>query len=216
MDSCCRETTDHHFGEAVARENLKGYRRGRVNKTTRILLETLRPRVAGTSGLLDIGGGVGVILHELLAGSTMPATFVEIATAYLQVAREEAEKRGTSSRVQFLEGDFVSLAGQIAGVELVTLDRVVCCYPDVEPLIRVSASKSLKWYALSYPRDKWWVRLAIRFENWCRRRGGDTFQVHIHPETLMDDLIKREGFSRQFYTRTLTWCVAVYQRHNAT
>jgi hypothetical protein len=215
MDTCCRETTDHHFGEAIARKDLQEYRRGSFIKTTRMLLEALRPKAAEASSLLDIGGGVGVILHELLDGSTMEATFVEIASAYVQAAHEEADRRGHDSRVQFMQGDFVSLASKISGAELVTLDRVVCCYPDVEPLVEASASKALKWYALSYPREQWWVRLAIRFENWRRRRGGDPFQVHIHPEALMDELIKRAGFSRQFHARTLTWCVAIYQRHNA-
>jgi magnesium-protoporphyrin O-methyltransferase len=180
------------------------------------MLDALRPKAAEVSSLLDIGGGVGVILHELLDGSAMEASFVEIASAYLQVAREEAEKHGYRGRVQFVQGDFVALAGKIADAELVTLDRVVCCYPDAEPLIKSSASKALKWYALSYPRDRWWVRLAIRFENWRRRRGGDSFQVHIHSEILMDELVKRAGFSRQFHARTLTWSVAIYRRHNVT
>jgi magnesium-protoporphyrin O-methyltransferase len=216
METCCSETTDQHFGDEVAGKDLQEYRRGRFNKTTRILLKALRPIAAEVSRLLDIGGGVGVILHELLDGSAMEATFVEIASAYLRVAREEAERRGYGGRVRFMQGDFVSLAGKITGADLVTLDRVVCCYPDAEQLIGVSASKSLKWYALSYPRNKWWVRLAIRFENWSRRRGGDPFQVHIHPETLMDEIIRREGFTRQFHASTLTWCVAIYQRNNAT
>ena len=215
MDTCCRESTDHHFSQAIARKDLQAYRHGSLNKTTRIMLKALRPKAAEVSSLLDIGGGVGVILHELLDGSALTATFVEIASAYLQVAQEEADKRGYRNRVQFMQGDFVCLAEKIAGAELVTLDRVVCCYPDVEQLIKLSASKSLRWYALSYPRDQWWVRLAIRFENWRRRRAGDSFQVYIHSETLMDELIKRVGFSRQFHARTLTWCVAIYQRHDA-
>ena len=216
MDTCCRDTTDQHFNDAVAGKDLQAYHQGRFNRTTRILLKALRPRAAGVSSLLDIGGGTGVILHEMLDGSAMAATFVEIASAYLRVAREEAEKRGYEGRVRFMQGDFVSLSGNISGAELVTLDRVVCCYPDVERLIELSASRSLKWYALSYPRDKWWVRLAIRFENWNRRRSGDPFQVYIHSETLMDKFIRREGFSRQFHARTLTWCVAIYLRNNTT
>jgi ubiquinone/menaquinone biosynthesis C-methylase UbiE len=64
--------------------------------------------------LLDIGGGTGVILHEMLDGSAMAATFVEIASANLRVAREEAEKRGYGGRVRFMQGDFVSLSGNIS------------------------------------------------------------------------------------------------------
>jgi hypothetical protein len=186
-----------------------------LNKTARILLKALRPRTPEIANLLDIGGGVGVILHELLDSSAMDATFVEMASAYLQVAREEAEKRGYANRVRFMQGDFVAIAGNIAEADLVTLDRVVCCYPEAKPLIEASTSRALKWYALSYPRDQWWVRLAIRYENWRRQRSGDPFQVYVHPETSIDELIDRAGFSRQFHTRTLTWCVAIYLRHSA-
>jgi 16S rRNA G966 N2-methylase RsmD len=212
MDTCCHEMTDRHFGEAIARKDLQEYLRGRFNKTTSILLKALRPRTAEVSNLLDIGGGVGVIMHELLTGSAMSATLVEIASAYLKVSQEETEKRGYGDRVQFMQGDFVCFAEKISQVDLVTLDRVVCCYPDVERLIQESTAKCLKWYALSYPRDKWWVRLAIRFENWSRRRVGDSFQVHIHSEVMIDELIKRAGFSRQFHASTLAWRIAIYQR----
>lgn len=214
MNCCSHKATENHFSEAIARKEIQAYHTGRLNQTTRLLLDALRPQSAEVSSLLDIGGGVGVILHELLDGSALEATFVEIAPAYLQAAREEAEKQGHGGRVRFMQGDIVAVAGDVADAELVTLDRVVCCYPDIEPLIEASASKSLKWYALSFPRDKWWVRLAIRFENWSRRRSGDKFQVYVHSEALMENLLKRAGFSRQFDARTLIWRVAIYRRHN--
>jgi hypothetical protein len=215
MDSCCSATTDQHFSEAVARKDLQAYQKGKLNWATRTLLKALASRTLEVSSLLDIGGGVGVILHELLPGSRIAATFIEVASAYLQIAQEETQKRGYGDRVQVIQGDFVCLAEEISKVDLVTLDRVVCCYPDAERLIQVSAAKSLKWYALSYPRDKWWVRLVIGFENWCRRRADGSFQVHIHSETMIDELLQQEGFSRQFHARTFIWSVAIYSHIGA-
>jgi 16S rRNA G966 N2-methylase RsmD len=209
--SCC-ETSDRHFSEAIARKDLQAYLKGKFNWTTRTLLKTLAPKKTEASSLLDIGGGVGVILHEFVAGSAMTATLIETSSAYLQVAQEEAQKRGYSDQVRFMQGDFVYATEEISKVDLVSLDRVVCCYPDAERLIQASTAKCLKWYALSYPRDKWWVRLGIRFENWMRRRAGDSFQVHIYSEALIDKLIKRAGFSQQFHAHNFTWGVAVYRR----
>jgi hypothetical protein len=212
--SCC-ETTDRYFSKEIARKDLQSYLRGKFNRTTHIMLKALRPETTELCGLLDIGGGVGVLMHELLDGSAMTATLVEVSSAYLQVAKEEAHKRGYFDRARFVQGDFVCLAEEIHAADLVTLDRVVCCYPYPERLVEVSASKALKWYALSYPRDRWWVRLAIRFENWGRRRKRDTFQVHIHSEMVMHEIIKQAGFSRQFHARTFAWCVAIYRRNDA-
>lgn len=36
---------------------------------------------------------------------------------------------------RFRYGDFVSLAPDLETADLVTLDRVVCCYPELEPLV---------------------------------------------------------------------------------
>ena len=77
------------------------------------------------------------------------AVSVEAAAAYVEAARAEALRRGHGSRIEFRLGDFLTLAPELAAADLVTLDRVVCCYTDFEPLLRVSASKARRWYALS-------------------------------------------------------------------
>jgi hypothetical protein len=51
----------------------------------------------------------------------------------VQVAQDEANRRGHAEQVQFLHGDFLALAPAIAPADLVTLDRVLCCYPELEP-----------------------------------------------------------------------------------
>ncbi|UCC73007.1 MAG: methyltransferase domain-containing protein [Gemmatimonadota bacterium] len=77
--------------------------------------------------LLDIGGGVGVIQHELLDAGARGATGVEAVPRYLAAARGEAERRGHAERVDLVLGDFVELAGAIEPADMVTLDRVICC-----------------------------------------------------------------------------------------
>jgi magnesium-protoporphyrin O-methyltransferase len=43
---------------------------------------------------LDIGGGVGIIQHELLPAGVTTAVHIDAATAYLDAAKEEAKRRG--------------------------------------------------------------------------------------------------------------------------
>jgi hypothetical protein len=45
---------------------------------------------------------------------------------------------------------------------VVTLDRVVCCYPDAETLLRAAAQRARKLVAFTYPRDRWYVRVFIK------------------------------------------------------
>jgi hypothetical protein len=90
---------------------------------------------------------------------------------------------------------------------------VVCCYPDLEPLVAASAAKARRWYALSYPPERWYVRRGNAFENWCRRRRANDFRTYVHPEQRIHALLLlAAGLERSFYRGTLTWQAAIYVR----
>jgi hypothetical protein len=63
--NCC-EITDKTFGEADARGDLKNYRKRGPANQTRLLLQGIRTLGLKDAALLDIGGGIGAIHHELL------------------------------------------------------------------------------------------------------------------------------------------------------
>ena len=94
---CCGH--QEAFGEKTAARDLRRYRRRGPRKTTRQLLEALRSQGVEDATVLDIGGGVGVIEHELLESGAMRAEGVDASRAYLRAAREEAERRGHSDRL---------------------------------------------------------------------------------------------------------------------
>jgi magnesium-protoporphyrin O-methyltransferase len=111
------------------------YRKQGPSKSTRILLDTLKS--AGVIGqtLLDIGGGVGILQFELLDAGAGRVVSVETSTTYLQAAHEEADRRHYTDSIQSYHGDFVDLAAEIPQADIVTLDRVLCCYQDVTALV---------------------------------------------------------------------------------
>ncbi|MDH5588764.1 MAG: class I SAM-dependent methyltransferase, partial [Gemmatimonadota bacterium] len=154
----CRqcEGIEAFFDDGVARRELRRYRRKGVGGTTRILLEALRSPSAGTGvagrSFLDIGGGVGAIQHELMAAGATHGTHADASPAYLDAARSEGERRGHADRVRYVLGDFVDVADDIEPADVVTLDRVVCCYPDMPALVDASASRALESYGLVFPR----------------------------------------------------------------
>lgn len=212
MAYCCVEATEYHFDEARARDELRAYRRGTFNKPTRLLLDALGRRLGEIGSVLEIGGGVGVVLHELMPATLRRAAFVEASSAYLAVARQEAVRLGYADRVRFVHGDLLEQAEQVPVAEAVVLNRVICCYPDVEALLGAVAAKSLNLCALSYPRDRWYVRLGHWWSNWRRNRSGDPFRTFVHPEREVARLLGRLGFSRVYAAATLTWTVALYRR----
>ena len=151
MDRCCGH--QEAFGEKTAKRDLRRYRRKGPRKTTRQLLDALRERGLDHASVLDIGGGVGVIEHELLDRGASRAQAVDASRAYLRAAREEAERRGHADRLEQHAGDFVELADTVEPADVVTLDRVICCYPEVDALVSLSAAHARRAYGVVYPRD---------------------------------------------------------------
>jgi magnesium-protoporphyrin O-methyltransferase len=115
-------------------------------------------------------------------------------------------------RIRHQLGDFVEVAAQIPAADIVTLDRVVCCYPGMEALIRLSAARSNKLYGLVYPRGEWWVRAVIWFENIIRMLTRNRFRSFVHSPKTMDGLIRSLGFALRSSVRTFMWEVVVYAR----
>lgn len=218
--SCCAHCSavDSHFGLEAARADVERYRRRGPDPPTRHMLESIR-RSCGEKleggWLLDIGAGIGVIHHELLGDPIDRAIHVEAASAYVGVAREEDERQGVADRVDYVVGDAVELSDDLPAAALVTLDRVICCYPDWKGLVRVSASKATRLYAFSVPHDRWYVRGAVAIRNALRRLRGDEFRAFVHPVGEIDGMLVERGFRRIEVRRTVVWHVALYATSGA-
>jgi magnesium-protoporphyrin O-methyltransferase len=204
-------TINAKFGPSVAEDDLARYHRRGPDDTTRLLLDQVRSRAAGAS-LLDIGGGIGVIAHELLGTGAAQAIVVEAADAYRVAAESEAERRGTRARLSVLTGDFVDLSDHVAPADVVTLDRVVCCYPDAEALLSRAADRTRAALALSYPRDRWYVRLVIGLQNLMRRLAGQAFRTFVHSPDRMSATLARGGLRCVARQGTMVWQVETWTR----
>jgi hypothetical protein len=102
---------------------------------------------------------------ELAGSGVSSATVVEASPAYFEVARGEVESRYGSRPTEFVVGDFPAMAPTLPDADVVTLDPVVCCYPNAEDLLRSAAQRARRLVAFSYPRNRWYVRGFIAFEN---------------------------------------------------
>jgi SAM-dependent methyltransferase len=211
--SCCLTDLEREFSPRTARRDLRRYRRRGPLPATRKLLSAVRAqeRVEDRT-LLDIGGGVGAIPHELLDEGLARVDAVDASSAYLDANRDEAERRGHAARITFHHGDFTDRQDSLPDADIVTLDRVICCYPDMERLVTASARKARRIYALVYPRERWWVRLVLRGANLTFRLRRCGFRVYHHPRETVDGLVRSLGFERRYEATTIIWRVVVYSR----
>ncbi len=177
-----------------------------------MLLELIREQGVDGATVLDIGGGIGVIDQELLRAGASRATLADASGASLAVAREAASAAGLADRMTFVQGDAVRRADVIGPADVVTLDRVICCYRDVESLVRLSAGWAGRLYGIVLPRDRWVVRVAIALESawfWLTRRP---YRPYAHPNRFVDALAVAEGLEPLAEAGTFFWRVALFRR----
>jgi len=173
VGGCCGNgipACERVFDERAAAADVRDLHRKGPPWSTRALVDGLAEGLdlAGTS-VLDIGAGAGAVHLALLERGAATAVDVDGSSAYLAAARSEAERHGLLDRVTHVSGDAASLAGSLEPADLVALDRVICCYDDVDGLMEAAA------------------QLSSGGSGWCTRatpgglRAGATLTTHSLP-----------------------------------
>jgi hypothetical protein len=210
--SCCKPDYDALFDARGAKRQLDRYRRDGARGSTRRLVDAIVGAGVGEASVLDVGGGIGIIGMELLVAGAASVTEVDASEPSVSVARRAFGQRGWGERATIHHGDFVELAAEVPPADIVTLDRVVCCYGDWRALIDASVAHARRLYGLVYPNDRWWNRVAIGIGNLALRLSGRSFRGHVHPERKIDERIRRAGFRRRDHHRGWIWQTAIYER----
>lgn len=213
--SCCNQCQglENIFDQKYATRDLEDYRKNGPSRQTRTLLQALQQQGVSGLSLIDIGGGIGAIQHELFKSGISQSLDVDVSSAFIKAAQGEAERQGNAENAHFMRGDFVQLAPQIEPADIVTLDRVICCYPDMPKLVALSAQRARHLYAFVYPQDSWWMRLGSRVGNGFLWLTRDKFRFFVHPATIVDSILQDEGFKPRFHKNDgFIWQVALYAR----
>jgi magnesium-protoporphyrin O-methyltransferase len=179
-DPCCGSCYDSAFDGRLAQRELREYRRRGPGRASRAIAEALARKGVEGRTVLDIGGGWARSTSSLARGAA-PRDRRRRLAAYLEAARSEAERLGQTDRVRFEYGDFVSLAPRIEPADLVALDRVVCCYGDVDRLVGLAAARTRRRLAITIPPDAWPVRAVIAVGNAWYRVTRNAYRAYAHP-----------------------------------
>jgi magnesium-protoporphyrin O-methyltransferase len=200
------------FDDKGARRELKSYHKKGPKAVTRKLIALLLPRVKAGNSLLDIGGGIGAIQLAALEAGAEKVTDVDASGGYLAVAAEESRRKGYGEKVSYRYGDFLDLADGIEKHDIVTLDKVICCYPDYRGLLSTAAGKAGKTLAVVFPRDMWLVKLVMGLGNMWLRFRGSAFRVYPHPSAQVFELIEMQGLRKVASDHHRAWQIVVFER----
>ena len=168
--------------------------------------------------LCDIGSGIGSVAQAFLNYDAITVDVVESSSAYINASQEEASHQGNRSRIAYHHGDYVHLAHELGPRDLMCLDRVICCYPNMDSLVGLSAMNTKSLLAIVIPRDSIFHRalmksLYLSFKIWGIFRTSPVVpRFYVHRITDIEDTIKWCGLDRLASKTTFFWRIALYQR----
>src|ERR1700737_3859471 len=132
MSDCCSPKGYRSiFSEKRAQAEARRYRRHGLDSTSRRIAEFLKEQGIGGRTLLEVGGGIGAIQIELLRAGITRAVNVELTPTYEEAAQALLREAGLGDRVERRVMDFAEAAGEVEAADIVVMNRVICCYPDM-------------------------------------------------------------------------------------
>jgi 2-polyprenyl-3-methyl-5-hydroxy-6-metoxy-1,4-benzoquinol methylase len=181
-------------------------------KSQRQLIDGIRR--AGVEGktLLEIGCGAGHLQRALLQAGAHQGVGVDLSARLIGEARLEAQRAGLDARTDYRQGDFVDLADKIKPADIVVLDKVVCCYPDAERLLKVALDRTQRVLALTYPRDRVTTRAGVALLTALLRLTGCHFRPYVHDPASIEHWIRRGNFHPHSRLHTFAWVTEIHLR----
>lgn len=212
MSECCQPSGYRNlFNRREARRCLRGYDRRGLDGMAAQLADYLVSKGIEGHTVLEVGGGIGAMGVELLKAGAAHVTNVELSDGYEEAASELLDREGLADRATRALGDFTDIAGDFEADHLV-MNRVLCCYPDMERLMSAAISSTRRSLAATYPRDRLGTRLAVAMGNgFCRLRGVD-FRAFVHSPERIEGLAAASGFEPAFRRRGFVWHGVVFER----
>ncbi|MGB0175981.1 MAG: hypothetical protein ACPF9D_02365, partial [Owenweeksia sp.] len=113
---------------------------------------------------------------------------------------------------EFINADFVEVAKDIAVHQHVTLDKVICCYPEMEDLLRLAAEKAEKQVGLAYPQINWLARAGRWLANLYLRTSRSAFRTYLHDPSEVNRVMTECGFQLKDIKKRFPWRVEVWHR----
>lgn len=206
---CCG--ADHFFDKKSATKEMNKYKRKGPRKSTKKLLQSLKHTGFQGKTLLDIGGGIGAIMWAFTQEGGKHITDVDSSSGYVEVAQSHAEELNIR-HANFIIADFNDVHDEIEKHNLVTLDKVVCCYPDYKTLLSNAMSKTTDTLAITMPLGGLVSKTLEKLTGLYFSFKNNPFRTYIHDPIKVQAYIESGGFRLVHGEMSFPWLIRVYKR----
>ena len=213
MAGCCdARGCDKVFGPRLARQLAKRYRSRGLDRTSGRLVDWLVGQGIEGASVLEIGGGVGEIQLELLRRGAARTTNLELSAAYDAEATALAAEAGIMGRMARRLGDIAVEDGVADVHDFVVLNRVVCCYPDVERLVGAAARHARRGVVLTHPPRHLGSVASLTVVNGVQRILGREYRAFAHPPEVMEMVLRDHGLVPRHVHKGALWHILTAPR----
>ncbi len=188
-----------------------------MSKSSRILMSWLVEDGLSGKTILDMGCGTGSFAIEALKNGASSCVGFDLSPGMIRTAASLAAESGVQSRARFEVGN--AALRNLPASDMVVIDKVLCCYPEVDPLVQNAASAGPQAIGVVVPRDegawKWPVRLAARIDNfvskWRKHQPG---WFYVHSLKRIDKALSEGGFMAAKKRASRVWLVFLYTKRD--
>ncbi|HEV2119397.1 MAG TPA: methyltransferase domain-containing protein [Candidatus Bathyarchaeia archaeon] len=198
----------------LAHDRCCKYKSKGLTASTEVLLEILARNGLAGKTILDIGCGTGFFALETLRHGASLCVGVDLSSAAIHEANEFAKESGFQERVKFEVANAASM--QPTASDIVVMDKVLCCYPDADSLLKTASQSSKELLGFVVPRNeglmKPLMRAGIGLANLVEKLRKTGFRLYLHPLRSVDKLLVKNGFQRSGKATSRFWLVFLYKR----
>ena len=213
MSDCCSPKGYRWiFSEKRARAEVQRYRRRGLDPTSRRIAEFLKRQGVEGRTLLEVGGGIGAIQIALLKAGMTRAVNVELTPTYEEAAQALLREARLEDRVERRVMDFAEPTREVEAADIVIMNRVICCYPDMPKLAGAAADHTREVLVVSFPKERWWTRVVIGAADLALRLARRQFQVFLHSPNKIIATAERHGLKTISNQTSFFWQVASLRR----
>jgi predicted TPR repeat methyltransferase len=209
---CCSDEAESRIARHFDRRDHSGGTR--LHETSARLLEQLGDVAQIRPAVLELGSGAGALAVALVEDGAQRVTGLDLSPVSVDAARRHATESGVAERASFEIGD--ASVAELEPHDWVVMDRVICCFGDMDRLLANALPAVGHRLALSVPESRGWRGLANhvlwRMEDLVDLLRGDRCPGYVHDIRRVHRLLTDAGLRLRSERPTGLWYTAVFER----
>jgi magnesium-protoporphyrin O-methyltransferase len=199
----------------LAHDRCCKYKSKGLTSSSQVLLDFISQKGLTGKTVLELGCGTGFFALETLRNGASSCVGVDLSSAAIQEANALAKESGLDDRARFEVANAASTRQPASDV--VVMDKVLCCYPDADALLKTASDSSTELLGFVVPRDEGLMKPAMKIGtaliNLVEKLRRSGFRLYLHPLRSIDLLLSDSGFQQADKAKSRFWLVFLYKRN---